>query len=81
MQVATLRTALGARAWLQAVLLTAVVLAVLSPSLRAGFVWDDLQQIVNSPTIADPSAPARYFTLNVLESYGSEGRGADGVDT
>ena len=55
--------------------------AVLSSSLGAGFVWDDLQQIVNSPTIADPTAPARYFTLNVVESYGSEGRGADGVDT
>lgn len=80
-QVATLRTALGARAWLQAVLLTVVVLAILSPSLGAGFVWDDLQQIVTSPTISDPSAPARYFTLNVVESYGSEGRGADGVDT
>ena len=55
--------------------------AALSSSLGAGFVWDDLQQIVNSPTIADPTAPARYFTLNVAESYGSQGRGADGVDT
>ncbi len=35
----------------------------------------------SSPTIADPTAPARYFSLNVVESYGSEGRGADGVDT
>jgi hypothetical protein len=61
--------------------LTAVSFAVLSPSLGAGFVWDDLQQIVNSPSISDPTAPARYFTLNVVESYGSEGRGADGVDT
>ncbi len=80
-QVATLRTALGARPWLQAVLLTAMVLAVLSPSLGAGFVWDDFSQIVDSPTINDPTAPARYFSLNVVESYGSEGRGADGVDT
>jgi hypothetical protein len=63
------------------VLLTVVALAVLSPSLGAGFVWDDLQQIVTSPTISDPAAPARYFSLNVVESYGSEGRGADGVDT
>jgi hypothetical protein len=63
------------------VLLTAITFAVLSPSLGAGFVWDDLQQIVSSPTITDPTAPARYFFLNVVESYGSEGRGGDGVDT
>ena len=78
---ATLRGFLGARPWLQAVLLTAITFAVLSPSLGAGFVWDDLQQIVSSPTISDPAAPARYFSLNVVESYGSKGRGSDGVDT
>ncbi len=80
-QAAFLRAFLGARPWLQAVLLAAVSFAVLSPSLGAGFVWDDLQQIVSSPTISDPAAPSRYFFLNVVESYGSEGRGADGVDT
>jgi len=79
--LATLRGFLGARPWLQAVLLTAITFAVLSPSLGAGFVWDDLQQIVSSPTISDPAAPARYFSLNVVESYGSQGRGANGVDT
>jgi len=76
-----LRGLLGDRPWLQAALLTAITFAALSPSLGAGFVWDDLQQIVNSPTIADPAAPARYFSLNVVQSYGSEGRGAEGVDT
>jgi hypothetical protein len=80
-KTASLRVFLGARPWLQAVLLTAVAFAVLSPSLGAGFVWDDLQQIVSSPTISDPAAPARYFSINVVESYGSEGRGADGIDT
>jgi hypothetical protein len=80
-QAASFRIFIGARPWLQAVLLTALAAAVLSPSLGAGFVWDDLQQIVGSPTISDPTAPARYFSLNVVESYGSEGRGADGVDT
>ena len=80
-KTASLRVFLGARPWLQAVLLTAVAFVILSPSLGAGFVWDDLQQIVSSPTISDPAAPARYFFLNVVESYGSEGRGADGVDT
>jgi len=80
-QAANFRTVLGARPWLQAVLLTAAVSAILSPSLGAGFVWDDFSQIVDSPTIADPTAPGRYFSLNVVESYGSEGRGADGVDT
>jgi hypothetical protein len=77
----SLRTTLGERPWLQAVLLLAVGLAVLSPSLGAEFVWDDIQQIVDSPTISDPKAPARYLSLNVVQSYGSEGRGADGVDT
>ena len=77
----TLRTALGDRPWLQIVILTVATFAVLSPSLGAGFVWDDFSQIVDSPTIADPTAPGRYFSLNVVESYGSEGRGADGVDT
>jgi len=76
-----LRRLLSDRPWLQAALLLIVVFAALSPSLGAGFVWDDLQQIVNSPTIADPAAPARYFSLNVVQSYGSEGRGAEGVDT
>jgi hypothetical protein len=77
----SVRTALGDRPWLQAVLLSLVVLAALSPSLDAGFIWDDVQQIVESPTIDDPTAPGRYFSLNVVQSYGSEGRGADGVDT
>ncbi len=80
-KTASPRVFLGAHPWLQVVLLTAAVFAVLSPSLGAGFVWDDLQQIVSSPSISDPAAPARYFSLNVVESYGSEGRGADGVDT
>ncbi|HSL17557.1 MAG TPA: tetratricopeptide repeat protein [Methylomirabilota bacterium] len=72
---------LGPRPWLQAALLTVLAAALLAPGLGAGFIWDDLQQIVASPTIDDPAAPARYFALNVVESYGSEGRGADGVDT
>jgi len=76
-----LRGLLDARPWLQATLLVALAFAALSPSLGAGFVWDDLQQIVDSPTIADPAAPAHYFSLNVVQSYGSEGRGAEGVDT
>ena len=80
-KTASLRVFLGARPWLQVVLLTAIAFAILSPGLGAGFVWDDLRQIVSSPTISDPAAPARYFFLNVVESYGSEGRGADGVDT
>lgn len=76
-----LRGLLGDRPWLQAALLSAVVFAALSPNLGAGFVWDDLQQIAGSPTIADPAAPATYFNLNVVQSYGSQGRGAEGVDT
>ena len=72
---------LGLRPWLQAALLSAIAMALLSPSLGAGFIWDDSQQIVDSPTIDDPRAPLRYFSLNVVSSWGSEGRGADGVDT
>jgi hypothetical protein len=74
-------TSVATRPWLQAVVLSIVAFAVLSPNLGARFVWDDRQQIVDSPTISDPTAPARYFTFNVVESYGSSGRGADGVDT
>jgi len=80
-KTSSFRVFLGARPWLQAVFLAAAAFAVLSPSLGAGFVWDDFQQIVNSPTISDPMAPAKYFSLNSVESYGSEGRGAEGIDT
>jgi Flp pilus assembly protein TadD len=67
--------------WLQGTLLCLAAAAALWPSLDGGFIWDDVRQIAESPTIADPSAPARYFSLNVVESWGSEGRGGDGVDT
>ncbi len=67
--------------WLQGVLLCLAAGAILWPSLSAGFVWDDFKQIADSPTIADPEAPTRYFSLNVVESWGSEGRGGEGVDT
>lgn len=67
--------------WLQAALLCLAATAILWPSLDAGFIWDDIRQIAISPTIDDPRAPIRYFSLNVVESWGSEGRGADGVDT
>ena len=67
--------------WLQAALLCLAAVAILWPSLDAGFIWDDIKQIANSPTIADPEAPIRYFSLNVVESWGSEGRGGEGVDT
>ena len=77
----SISTSVATRPWLQAVVLSIAAFAVLSPNLDADFVWDDWQQIVDSPTLADPAAPARYFTLNVVESYGSSGRGADGVDT
>lgn len=67
--------------WLQAALLCLAAAAILWPSLGAGFIWDDVKQIADSPTIADPKAPTRYFSLNVVESWGSEGRGGEGVDT
>jgi hypothetical protein len=69
------------RGWLQVVLLLVVVAALLSPALRAEFLWDDFDQIVNSTTIGDWSRIAFYFTHNVVQSAGGEGRGADGVDT
>ncbi len=69
------------RPWLQGAVLAVVAVAVLSPNLGAGFVWDDRQQIVDSPTIDQASAPVRYLSLSVAASYGSSGRGADGVDT
>ncbi|MEE4272566.1 MAG: hypothetical protein V2I67_12880 [Thermoanaerobaculales bacterium] len=67
--------------WLQAAVLIAAALALLWPALGAGFIWDDIRQIQDSPSIADPDAPLRYFSLNVVESWGSEGRGGEGVDT
>lgn len=65
----------------QAILLLALVAILLAPTLGADFLWDDFSQIVNSPTIGDPSRIPFYFTHNVVQSTGNEGRGADGVDT
>ena len=72
---------LAARKPLQIVLLLALIAVLLSPALRAEFLWDDFEQIVNSTTIDDPSRIPFYFTHNVVQSAGGEGRGADGVDT
>ena len=72
---------LAARKPLQIVLLLALIALLLSPALRAEFLWDDLEQIVNSTTIGDPSRIPFYFTHNVVQSAGGAGRGADGVDT
>jgi len=66
--------------WLQIALLLALIFVLLMPSLRAGFIWDDFSQIVESPTIGDPSLIPFYFTHNVVQSAGGEGRGAPGVD-
>jgi tetratricopeptide (TPR) repeat protein len=76
-----LRGFFGRRPWLQATVLLLLALAILSPSLDAGFIWDDTQQIVDSPMMDEPRAPLRFFALNVVESWGLEGRGGDGVDT
>jgi tetratricopeptide (TPR) repeat protein len=72
---------LSQRPILQLLLLLAVVGLLLSPSLRAEFLWDDFKQIVDSPTIGDLGLIPFYFTHNVVQSAGGEGRGADGVDT
>jgi len=66
---------------IQAALLLVLIAVLLSPALKADFLWDDLNQIVESPTIADLSNIPFYFTHNVVQSAGSEGRGAVGVDT
>jgi len=66
---------------LQAALLLVLIAVLLSPALKADFLWDDFSQIVESPTIGDLSNIPFYFTHNVVQSAGSEGRGADGVDT
>ena len=71
----------AARKPLQIVLLLALIAVLLSPALWAEFLWDDFEQIVNSTTIGDPSRIPFYFTHNVVQSAGGEGRGADGVDT
>ena len=65
---------------LQIVLLLALVAALLSPALRAEFLWDDFEQIVNSSTIADLSRIPFYFSNNVVQSAGREGVNAPGVD-
>jgi len=72
---------ISARPWLQIVLLLVVVAALLSPALRSEFLWDDFDQIVDSTTIGDLSRIPFYFTHNVVQSAGGEGRGAEGVDT
>jgi len=66
---------------MQAALLLVLIAILLSPALKADFLWDDFDQIVESPTIGDLSNILFYFTHNVVQSAGSEGRGADGVDT
>ena len=72
---------LAAHGPLQIVLLLALIAVLLSPALWAEFLWDDFDQIVNSTTIGDPTRIPYYFTHNVVQSAGGEGRGADGVDT
>jgi tetratricopeptide (TPR) repeat protein len=74
--VSTIRS----RPWLQAALLTALVLIVLSPSLGADFIWDDFRQIVESPTIGHWQQVPGFFIKNVMQSAGQEGRNAEGVD-
>jgi len=66
---------------IQTVLLLVLIAVLLSPALKADFLWDDFNQIVESPTIGDLSNIPFYFTHNVVQSAGSEGRGAVGVDT
>jgi hypothetical protein len=68
------------RPWLQALLLAALVLIVLSPSLRSEFIWDDFRQIVESPTIGQWQQVPGFFTKNVMQSAGQKGRNAEGVD-
>jgi len=77
----TLKARVASNGLLQIVLLLALIAVLLSPALRAEFLWDDFEQIVNSTTIGDPSRIPFYFTHNVVQSAGGEGRGADGVDT
>jgi len=74
-------TKMAASNRLQALLLIGLIFALLAPTLGSDFIWDDINQIVDSPTIADYSRIPSYFTHNVVESMGSEGRGAEGVDT
>jgi len=69
------------RAGLLAAVMLALVAAWLAPSLSAGFVWDDLQQIERSRVLGGDEPITRYFGLNVVRSAGSDGRGAEGVDT
>jgi tetratricopeptide (TPR) repeat protein len=83
MKIATKRLQLwfAGKPLLQTLLLLALIVAVISPALQAEFLWDDFKQIVDSPTIGDLSRIPFYFTHNVVQSAGGEGRGADGVDT
>lgn len=71
----------ASKSWLQILLLLVTIAFLLSPALRAEFLWDDFDQIVDSSTIGNLSRIPFYFTHNVVQSAGGEGRGADGVDT
>jgi len=79
--LSSITAVIGGRSAAQAILLLALVAILLAPTLRADFLWDDFSQIVESPTIGDLSRIPFYFTHNVVQSAGNEGRGADGVDT
>ncbi len=65
---------------LQILLLLAAVAIILSPTVRADFLWDDFKQIVDSPAIGDLSRIPFYFSHNVVQSAGNEGVNAPGVD-
>ena len=74
----TVRVASSGR--MQILLLLVLVAVVLSPTLRAEFLWDDFEQIADSPSIGNLSRIPFYFTNNVVQSAGNEGVNAPGVD-
>ncbi len=49
----------------QAILVALVVLAVLSPSLRAEFVWDDARTVLNAPVMSVPGNVPGFFVQNI----------------
>lgn len=60
-------------------LVCGAVLALLSPALRAAFVWDDIDQIVQSEGIRSVDLAA-FFSHNVRESIGRGGVNSDTID-
>jgi hypothetical protein len=65
---------------IQALVVAVVVLAVLSPALRAGFVWDDARTVLNEPVMSDPGNVPGFFLRNIKSGLAESDGITEGFD-